>query len=180
MPKAVQFASILGVAIILGGLGYVFLGRDASAPDGKSMGSESDPLAGVTINDPSGVYKPYMDPSITRGIPAGTVWGNGQTISIDYDGSKTTKDGKVVEGSVFYQTYYVGTSGSVYPMSGGVFVEGPKGTYKADNKTYTSAADGRPGFVEVSVVQDSGMKDGQISGKNVNIGMFPIKFQVAE
>lgn len=177
MPKAVWFASIIGVAMILGGLGYLFLGRSTGGNASKGT-TDTDPLDGVTVNDPAGVYKPYTDSSISRGIARNTVWGNGQTLSLDYDGSKTTEDGVMVDGDLLFQTYYVGTNGSVYPMGGGVFVEGPKGTYTNSDRVYTSAADGRPGFIEVTVVQGSSTADDK--GRAVNLGMFPIKFQVAE
>ena len=43
-------------------------------------------------------------------------------------------------------------------------------------------ADGRPGFMEVSVVQDAKVVGGEqgMTGKNLRLGMYPVQFQIAK
>jgi hypothetical protein len=145
--------------------------------DDASSTSSSSQASGVTIKDPDGTYKYFSDPSITKQPQKDAVFGNGQTISIEYDGSKS-KEGD----SVFYKLHYVDTEGSVRPVTGGPFEGQTKGTFSTNSKVYTSQADGRPGFMEVSIVQDAKVVGGEqgITGKNVKLGMYPIKFEISK
>lgn len=186
MPKLYTMViGVVGTAVVVGGIGYSINNNNSNnntvAPETVNTSMNSNSTSGeIKINDPDGSYKLYSDPSITKPPVTDFVWGNGQTLTLEYDGSKTTKNGEVVEGSLLYQTYYVEPNGNVQPMGGGVFEENTKGVFTTSSKVFASNADGRPGFIEVTVVQDSGIEDGQIQGKNVNLGMYRIKYEVAE
>ncbi len=145
--------------------------------EGGSSTSSSSQTSGVTIKDPDGFYKYFSDPSITKQPQKDAVFGNGQKISIEYDGSKS-KEGD----SVFYQLSYVDTEGNVRPVTGGPFDRITKGTFSTDSKVYTSQADGRPGFMEVSIVQNAKVVGGEqgVTGTHVKLGMYPIKFEVSK
>ncbi len=97
------------------GLATVFCIACSSAdsvknPSSESSASSSSQTSGVTIKDPTGYYKYFSDASITKQPQKDAVFGNGQKISIEYDGSKS-KEG---EGdSVFYQLSYVDKEGNV-------------------------------------------------------------------
>lgn len=166
------------------GLATVFCIACSSAdsvknPSSQSSASSSSQTSGVTIKDPAGYYKYFSDPSITKQPQKDAVFGNGQKISIEYDGSKSTE----TEGdSVFYQLSYVDTEGEVRPVTGGPFDGMTKGTFSTDSKVYDSDADGRPGFMEVSIVQNAKVVGGEqgITGTRVKLGMYPIKFDVSK
>jgi len=166
------------------GLATVFCIACSSAesvknPSSESSASSSSQTSGVKIKDPDGFYKYFSDPSITKPPQKDAVFGNGQKISIEYDGSKSSeKEGDIV----FYQLSYVDTEGDVRPVTGGPFDGITKGTFSTDSKVYTSEADGRPGFMKVSIVQNAKVVGGEqgVTGTHVKLGMYPIKFEVSK
>ena len=100
--------------------------------------------------------------------------GNGQLVSITYDGSKGGP-------SLFYQLSYVDPQGNVRPMTGGPFDSKGNGLFTRDIKVFTSDANGRPGFMEISTVSGSGLSpEGKILGTNVKLGTYPVVFEVAK
>lgn len=145
-------------------------GETASAASPQAIPS----AGGVAIKDPEGFYKPFSDASITKPPEANMVFGNGQTLTIEYDGSKS-KEGD----SVFYQITYVDREGSVRPITGGSFDGVTRGTFSTNKKLYESAADGRPGFMEVSIVQNAKVVGGDqgVTGQNVRLGVYPITIE---
>ena len=148
-------------------------------PSSESSASSSSQTSDFTIKDPAGYYKYFSDASITKQPQKDAVFGNGQKISIEYDGSKSTeKEGD----SVFYQLSYVDKEGNVRPVTGGPFDGITKSTFSTDSKVYTSEADGRPGFMEVSIVQNAKFVGGEqgVTGTHVKLGMYPIKFDVSK
>ena len=57
----------------------------------------------------------------------------------------------------------------------------PGTMFTKSNKIFKSDAEGRSGFVEINIVQNSGLDaSGKISGKNLMIGRFAIKFEVGK
>ncbi len=174
-----KFSIVSNVGAV--GLAAVFFTACSSPGDSTnhSSGTTAGPSAetGVTIKDPQGTYKYFSDASITMQPQKGALFGNGQEISIEYDGSKS-KEGD----SVFYQLSYVDTEGEVRPLTGGPFEGKTKGTFRTDSKVYTSGADGRPGFMEVSIVQNAKVVGGEqgVTGTRVVLGMYPIKFDVSQ
>ncbi len=166
------------------GLATVFCIACSSAdsvknPSSESSISSSSQTSGMKIKDPTGHYNYFSDPSITKQPQKDAVFGNGQKITIEYDGSKSAeKEGD----SVFYEFSYVDTEGDVRPLPGGLFDRVTKGTFSTDRKVYTSDADGRPGFMEVSVVQNVKFVGGEqgFTGTHVKLGMYPIKFEVSK
>ncbi len=160
--------------VILMGCSSTDIGKSPSSGTPTSSSAET---TGPAIKDPKGTYKYYSDASITKQPQKGALFGNGQEISIEYDGSKS-KEGD----SVFYQLSYVDPEGSVRPVTGGPFEGTTKGTFRTDSKVYTSGADGRPGFMEVSIVQNAKVVGGEkgVTGTRVKLGMYPITFDVSE
>ena len=155
-------------------------GDSVKNPSSESSASSSSQTSGVKIKDPDGFYKYFSDPSITKPPQKDAVFGNGQKITIEYDGSKSTeKEGDIL---VFYQLSYVDKEGEVRPVTGGPFERITKGTFSTDSKVYTSQADGRPGFMEVSIVQNAKVVGGEqgVTGTHVKLGMYPIKFEVSK
>ncbi len=169
---AMLVRGVVAAVFIVGGVALEACNKDEASSTGSS--SES---SGVAIKDPGGTYKYFSDPSITKQPQKGAVFGNGQTISLEYDGSKS-KEGD----SMFYQLYYVDTEGSVRQMTGGPFEGNTKGTFSTNSKVYTSDAAGRPGFMEVSIVQNVKVVGGEtgITGTNVKLGMYPIKYEISK
>jgi len=135
--------------------------------------ASSTPTADAPIKDPNGYYKLVSDAAITKPPAANISIGKGQPVEIHYDGSKG--DG------LSYQLYYADESGSVHPMSGGTFIDKGAGVFSADIKVFNSSADKRPGFMEVITVSGAGINaNGQITGKNVTLGMYPVRMEVTE
>ena len=125
-------------------------------------------------NDPK---KLFADPSVTKFPAANFVYGNGQTLSVEYDGSKS-KAGD----SVFFDLMMINPDGVVVQVGSNVF-DGkvPDRVFTKSNKVFNSDVDGRSGFVEIKVVQNVGLDaDGKISGKNVMLARFPIKFEASK
>ena len=120
------------------------------------------------IKDPTGFYKPFSDASITKAPEKDMKIGNGQLVSISYDGSKGGP-------SVFYKLSYVDPEGEVRPVTGGPFDAKGNSLFTCDIKVFTSEADGRPGFMEVSTISGAGM-----AGKPVKLGMYPVVFEIAK
>ena len=120
------------------------------------------------IKDPNGFYKPFSDASVTQAPAKDMKIGNGQLVSISYDGSKGGP-------SVFYQLSYIDPEGNVRPITGGPFDAKGNGVFTRDIKVFTSEANGRPGFIEVSTVAGSGM-----SGTPVKLGTYPVVFEISK
>ncbi len=124
-------------------------------------------LPAAEIKDPAGYYKVFCDPSITNGPAKDMNIGKGQIVSLTYDGSKGGP-------SLFYQLSYVDSTGDVRPITGGPFDAKEKGVFTRDIKVFTSEADGRPGFMEVSTISGVGM-----AGKPVKLATFPVVFEIS-
>ncbi|MBA2734647.1 MAG: hypothetical protein H0U54_17435 [Acidobacteria bacterium] len=175
MSKSITLIrGVLIAVIVVSGIMLV-----ACNKDGASSTSSSSQTSGVTIKDPDGTYKYFSDPSITKQPQKDAVFGNGQTISIEYDGSKSKEGGG---DSLFYELYYVDTEGSVRVMTGATFDGITKGTFSTNSKVYDSDADGRPGFMKVIIVQNAKFVGGEqgFTGKEVKLGMYPIKFEISK
>lgn len=153
-------------------------GPSATPPPTAGSGTPTATTSGnPAIKDPTNFYAYYSDPSITKPPAKDALFGNGQVISIEYDGSKS-KEGD----SLFYQLHYVDPQGEVRPATGGSFTGVTRGTFTTDSKVYTSEANGRPGFMEVTCVNNAKVVGGDkgVTGTSVKLGMYPIKFEVAQ
>ena len=155
---------------------YVILALAAAAitacSDKKSPTSSSSSGA-AAVKDPNGDYKLFSDPTITRHPEAGMVIGKGQLVEFKYDGSKGR--------GLSYQLYYVDANGSVHPDRISNFDDKGNGLFSSDIKVFNSNAHQRPGFLEVITVADSGLDaNGKIAGKIVKLGMYDVRFEVAE
>ena len=124
-------------------------------------------LSAIEIKDPAGFYKVFTDPSITNGPAKDMKIGNGQLVSMTYDGSKG--------GGLFYQLAYIDPMGDVRPITGGPFDEKEKGVFAHDIKVYTSEANGRPGYMVVFTVTRVGM-----AVKDVKLAVFPVVYEISK
>jgi hypothetical protein len=169
---------VVAAAIVLGGT-YFAMNKNDDSSGSNSTSSSKQSSKEVALVDPEGVYKLFSEPSVTKYPEAGAKFGNGQTLTFEYDGSKTGND---PDATLSYQLFYIMDNGKVAPMGGGnVEGKGGKGTFIMSNKVYDSAAKGRKGFLELQGTYDAGVSDsGQISGKNVKLGMYSVTFDVAE
>jgi hypothetical protein len=155
-----------------------------SAPAATAPAASTAPAAASTAfdtvaslenaNDPK---KLFADPSVTKFPAANFVYGNGQTLSVEYDGSKS-KAGD----PVFFDLMMINPDGVVVQIGSDTF-EGrtPDKVFTKSNKIFKSDADGQSGFVEIKVAQNVGLDaNGKISGKNVMLARFPIKFEASK
>ncbi len=168
----------------------------AVASPGCDAKKESAGQAQATANEPTAVApapaaldnvaslenandskKLFTDPSITKYPAKDLVYGNGQTLSIEYDGSKS-KAGD----PVFFDLTMIRPDGIVVQVGSDTFDgKPPDRVFTKSNKVFNSDADGRPGFIEVKIVQNSGLDSkGQITGTNLMIGRFPVKFEASK
>jgi hypothetical protein len=125
-------------------------------------------------NDPK---KLFADPSVSKFPAKDFVYGNGQKLSIEYDGSKS-KAGD----PVFFDLTMINPKGVVVQVGSDTF-DGrtPDRVFSKSNKIFRSEVDGQSGFVEINIVQNSGLDaNGKISGKNLMIARFPIKFEASK
>lgn len=152
----------------------------AQAPANASPAAAPVPAAMDNVaslenaNDPK---KLFADPSISKHPVKDLVYGNGQTLSIEYDGSKS-KTGE----PVFFDLTMIRPDGIVVQVGSDTFDgKTPDRVFTKSNKVFNSDVEGRPGFVEINIVQNSGLDaKGQITGKNLMIGRFPIKFEASK
>jgi hypothetical protein len=184
MPKPIVVVGsiVVTAAVVIGGAFFVMNNKDDTASDNSSSNSSSSSKQSskeAELVDPDGVYKLFSDPSITKHPEDGVKFGNGQVLTFEYDGSKTAND---PDATLSYQLFYIMDNGKVAPMGGGnVEGKGGMGTYTISNKVFDSAAKGRKGFLELQGTYDAGVSDsGQISGKNVKLGMYSVTFDVSD
>lgn len=151
-------------------------GADQATAPAATTAAAIAPASATAVVDPAGEYKLFSDPAITRPPAPDLVFGKGQVLSVDYDGSKTGEGD-----SLFYRLYFVRPDGSVHQIADRVFENGrTKGTFTTESHVFDSDANGRPGFVEIFVVTDAKLGTGGAAqmGKQVRLGMYPVKFEV--
>ncbi len=148
--------------------------KDAAAAPAAASAAFDTVASLENANDPK---KLFADPSVTKFPAKDFVYGNGQKLSIEYDGSKS-KAGDPVS----FDLTMINPQGVVVQIGSDTF-EGrtPDKVFTKSNKIFKSEADGQSGFVEINVVQNVGLDaNGKISGKNVMIARFPIKFEASK
>lgn len=178
MPKPAVLAGvgIVGLVVIVGGVIAVTNKKDDPvSEDSTSVVSAKNDNA--KLNDPEGVYDYFSDPSVTKFPEKNERFGNGQTLTFEYDGSKTNNDPAA---TLSYQLYYIQDDGKVQPMGGGNVEGKGSGTFTLSDKVFNSSAKDRSGFLELQGTSDASMNSGQITATNVKLGMYPITFDVAE
>lgn len=118
-------------------------------------------------------YKLYSSKSITKAPKKGLQVGDGSKVTVAYDKSQG-------EG-LFYQLYYVDNAGAVIPMGGSFFEENKDGSFSQKITEFTSAADGKDGFLELSTVYTkpgSNADNIVANSKTINLGMYPIELKI--
>ena len=179
MPKpAIIIAGVVGVAVVIGG-GVLLTNNSDSPSTSKDAGTSSQNQSAKTVvNDPDGIYDFFSDQSVTKYPENGFEFGNGQTFAVEYDGSKTGNDEYA---TLTYQLFYIQDNGGVIPMGGGNFGGKGKGTFSTTASVFNSSAKDRKGFLEVTATYDAKLNDSnEIKATNVQLGMYPISFDVAE
>lgn len=175
-PTSLLFAVVMAFAITA-----CDSKKDAAVPAGAAAAVPAaataafDTVASLdNANDPK---KLFADPSVSKFPAKDFVYGNGQKLSIEYDGSKS-KAGD----PVFFDLTMINPQGIVVQIGSDTF-DGrtPDRVFTKANKVFKSEADGQSGFVEINVAQNVGLDaNGKISGKNVMLARFPIKFEVSK
>lgn len=177
MPKLhILIAGVVGAGVIVGGVLLVTNNKDE--PKSKKSDSSQSSSKEVKLDDPAGDYKLFSDPSVTKYPDEGAIFGGGQTLTFEYDGSKTNNDAYA---TLSYQLYYIQDNGKVIPMGGGNVEGKGSGIFTVSDKQFTSGAKDRSGFLELTGTYDTGLSEtGQITGKNVVLGMYSVKFDISE
>lgn len=170
-------AGVVGAVIVVGGIGYVATKKDT--PKTSETGTSQSTGSDTKLVDPNGDYKLFSDSSITKQPENDAKFGDGQTLTWEYDGSRSDNDKYA---TLSYQLFYIQDNGTVVPMGGGnVEGEGGKGTFTLSNSVFNSSAKDRNGFLELTVTYGtSASESGQIAGKNFKLGMYSVKFDIAE
>lgn len=178
MPKPIVIGLIVaGIVVVGGATTAIVLNNQSKSGDANSSTSQSTSKE-VALVDPDGTYNYLSDPSVTKFPEKNAVFGNGQTFSFEYDGGKTNNDEYA---TLSYQLYYIQDDGKVQPMGGGNLDGKGKGTFSTSDKVFNSAASGHSGFFELQGTYDTSLDDNnKITGKNVTLGMYPIKIEVSE
>lgn len=168
-------AGVIGVVVVGVGI-FVVANQNGSVEDSPDKTSQS--ASNVTkLDDPGGIYKLSSDESITK-KPSGEIeFGNGQTLTFEYDGSKSNNDEYAKLG---YELFYVQDNGKVIPMTGGFLAGAGSGEFSTSDRVFKSEANGRKGFLELTVTYSTSASDGKISGNTTKLGMYPVKFTVSE
>jgi hypothetical protein len=176
-PKpGILAAGIVGVIVVVGGTGYLATKKDDPKTNQNTNTSQTSTDEDTALVDPNGDYDLFSDASITKNPDNDVLFGNGQTLTWEYDGSKSENDPYA---TLSYQLYYIQDNGAVIPMTGGNVEGKGSGTFTLSDKVFQSNAKDRKGFLELIVTYDtSAAESGQISGKNVTLGMYSVKFDV--
>ncbi|MBP6962239.1 hypothetical protein KBB49_01740 [Candidatus Saccharibacteria bacterium] len=182
MPKPIIL--IAGALVVTGAVVGVLLtsNKDDEPAKSNQPASSNETVVknnGTTLDDPEGVYDLFSDPSVTEYPEKGALFGNGQTLTFEYDGSKSANDEYA---TLSYQLYYIQEDGKVQPMGGGnMDGEGGKGTFTVSNSVFNSSAKDRSGFLELQVTYSTSLEENNdIAGKTETLGMYSVKFDVAE
>lgn len=173
MPKPALLLAGVGAIVVIGGA--VFLTTQKDEPTDKTVDTKSstkESSAETKLVDPSGDFNFFSDPSVTKYPEKNVKFGNGQTLTFEYDGSKTNNDEYA---TLSYQLFYIQDDGLVQPMGGGNVEGRGKGTFTLSNSVFNSNAKDRSGFLELQGTYTEGT-----SGTNVKLGMYPIEFDVSE
>ena len=179
MPKPAFLAvGAIGAVIVIGGVVLVTNSKDENNSQDNNASSSSQSASSTKLVDPDGVYNFFSDPSVTKYPEKNVEFGNGQTLTFEYDGSKTNNDEYA---TLSYQLYYIQDDGKVQSMGGGNVEGKGKGTFTLSDKVFNSSAKDRNGFLELQGTYDTSasMTNG-ITGKNVKLGMYPIKFTISD
>lgn len=178
MVKPVFIGAAVAAVVVIGGGAYVVMNQQKQDTTDSGNSSQSTTTKKAVLNDPDGTYKLFSDPSVTKHPANDVKFGNGQTLTFEYDGSKTANDAYA---TLSYQLYYIQDDGKVQPMGGGNVVgEGGKGTFTLSDKVFNSSAKDKQGFLELQGTYDSGITDGKITGKNVTLGMYSVNFDISD
>lgn len=177
MPKlAVIAAGVVGVVVV--GAGIFVVANQNKPSDATGNGASQSSTKETKVDDPDGTYKLFSDESITKKPTGETEFGNGQTLTFEYDGSKSNNDEYAKLG---YELFYIQNNGKVIPMGGGFLTGTGSGEFTTSDSVFKSEANGRSGFLELSVTYGtSASGDGKISGTTTKLGMYPVKFTVSE
>lgn len=176
MPKPIVIVSgVVAAVVVVGGVAAIVANKGSSS-ESTQQSTEKVSKEEVAVNDPSGYYKLFSDPSVTKHPEDGTTFGNGQTLTFEYDGTKTNNDANA---TLSYQLFYIKDNGDVSPMGGGNIEGKGSGVFTLSDKVFNSSAKNRKGFLELQGTYDSNISDtGQITGKNVKLGMYSVMFDV--
>lgn len=174
MPKPILLLAGAGAVVVIGGAILVTTQKKSPEPTRNSgTTSKTQQTASKTaVVDPTGDYKVFSDPSVTKYPEKDVKFGNGQTLAFEYDGTKTNNDEYA---TLSYQLYYIQENGKVQPMGGGNMEGKGKGTFTVSNKVFNSSAKGKSGFLELQGTYTTGT-----TGTNMKLGMYPIQFDIAE
>ena len=175
MPKAAIIAIVAGAVVIIGGGIFLATTMPKSSTSDTAKVATNDST--TKLDDPEGVYNFVSDPSVTKHPEKNVVFGNGQTMTFEYDGSKTNNDPYT---TLSYRLYYIQSDGKVQPMTDGNLTGRGSGTFATSDKVFNSSASGASGFFELQGTYDTSAATGTITGKNVTLGMYPIQFEIAE
>lgn len=183
MPKSWLIAGGI-IAIVIGTavIASVILGQNKN-DESSTQNSPSQTTGETKLDDPDGVYDLFSDASVTKHPESGAKFGNGQTLTFEYDGSKTEHDEYT---NLSYQLYYIQEDGKVQPMGGAVLDGKGEGTFSTSNSVFNSSAKDRKGFLELIAnyqsPSDAGQKDasGLPKVREVKLGMYSITFDVSE
>jgi hypothetical protein len=178
MSKPVIFSIIAVLCVVIGSSIFAFnSSKNNTNSSSSSTTSQSNPTSKNTVDnvaviDPNGEYKLFSDPSIIKQPEKNAVFGNGQTISLEYDQSKGEAGT-----ALFYKLYYVDKKGVVFQLTDSRFETKAGNTYSTSNKVFNSDADGLNGFMEVFFVKDAKITNETATGTTVKLGMYAIKFE---
>lgn len=172
MPKPLIIAArVIGAVVVIGGA-IIATNNIGTKPTSTQANDTSQSPSTSKLDDPNGDYDFASDPGVTTYPEKGSKFGNGQTLKFEYDGSKTNNDAYA---TLSYQLYYIQDNGKVIPMGGGNLEGKGMGEFTTSDKVFNSDAKDRTGFFELQ-----GTYTTSTSGTNVQLGMYPITFDVSE
>lgn len=178
MPKPFVIGLIIaGAVVVVGGGALLLTSMNKTATTNNTGTNASSSSSKVALDDPDGTYNFFSDPSVTKYPEKDVKFGNGQTLTFEYDGSKTNNDPYA---TLSYYPFYIQDNGKVQPLGGGNVEGKGSGTFTVSDSVFDSNAKNHSGFLQIVGTYDTGVGENGITGKTVTLGMYPIVFDIAE
>lgn len=162
------------LAIIIAGLVLVVVIAGIFATSSKKGGDNSSAIDQSSVDSLDGDYNTYTDASVKKYPEAGTVIDKNSEITIEYDGSKSTNDPLSL---VNYELFYIMGDGSVSSMGGGPLTGKGNGVYALSKPVIKSEAEGKKGFLKLSVTYDVKSVNGETTAQSANLGYYSVSFK---
>lgn len=164
MPKVMKTVMVVAVVAVVA-TGAFFAVKKYNANSDSAKQKNAAELAKEASSVPNG-HALATDKSVTAYPGAGAVYGSGQTLTFTYDGSKSSGDANAV---LSYDVSYTDENETFTSLATGTLSGKGSGDFTMADKIADAKANGKPGYVEISVTSN---------GKKTKLGLYGVLIEV--